>query len=217
MGLSGGQWGSVGLSGSSVGVSGLQRRSVGLSGVSGTQWGLWGSVRNVYTPVEKNDHAHGTYNTNSHINFENSMLKPSFCDYSDEYILVTETITVVELAADRRNNGIEVLLKNCAPFTDYISEINNTQIDNAKDINVVMPMYNLIENNDNYSKASGGFWKYYRDEPALTDTGAIDNFPGKSVSFKLQTKITGLTGDDGTKDVKIMMPMKHLRHFFFIN
>ena len=55
------------------------------------------------------------------------------------------TTTVAEIAAGGGNNGIQLIFKNCADFTNYMSEINNTQIDNAKDINVVMPMYNLIE------------------------------------------------------------------------
>ena len=69
--------------------------------------------------------------------------------------------------------------------------MNNTQIDNAKDINVVMPMYNLIKYSDNYSKTSTSLWEYYRDEPALTDAGALDNFPVNSVSFKFKQKVTG--------------------------
>ena len=85
------------------------------------------------------------------------MLRSSLCDYSDAYILVSGTITITGAGADdaakrldERNKG--VIFKNCAPFTDCISEINNTQIDNAKYIDVVMPMYNLIEYSDNYSK-----------------------------------------------------------------
>ena len=81
------------------------------------------------------------------------MIKSSLSDYSDAYILVSGTITVTELAAGGGNNNIQVVFKNCAPFTDCISKINNTKKDNAKDIDVVMPMYNLIEYSDNYSKA----------------------------------------------------------------
>ena len=69
-----------------------------------------------------------------------------------------------------------------------------------------MPMYNLIEYSKNFSKASGSLWQYCRDEPALTDAGAIANFPGNSASFKYKQKITGTTGDDGTKNVEIMVP-----------
>ena len=62
------------------------------------------------------------------------MLRSILCDYSDAYILVSGTIAVAEVAAGRVNKGIQVVFKNCAPFTNCISEINNTQIDNAKDI-----------------------------------------------------------------------------------
>ena len=74
------------------------------------------------------------------------------------------------------NVNEEVVSKNCAPFTDCISEINNTQTDNAEDIDVVMPMYNLIEYSDNYLRWSGFLWHYYRDEPALTDVDPTANF-----------------------------------------
>ena len=86
-------------------------------------------------------------------------------------------------------------------------------MDNAKDINVVMPMYNLIEYNNNYSKTSGSLWHYYRDETALTDAGVPHNFPGNSASFKYKQKITGLTGNNGTKAVKILVPLKYLSNF----
>ena len=121
------------------------------------------------------------------------------------------TITVAEVAAGGGNNNIQVLFKNCA---NCISEINNTQIYNAKGIHVVMPMYNLIEYSDNYSKTSGSLWKYYRDEPALTNASALDNFPGNSDSFKYEQKITGSTGNNGTKAAKIMVPLKYLSNFW---
>ena len=98
--------------------------------------------------VEINDGSRGTYNVNKQINFKTSMLKSNLCDYSDGYVLVKGTITVNNTAAagSDANNTIEkVILKNCAPFTNCISEINNTQVDNAKDIDIVIPIYNLIE------------------------------------------------------------------------
>ena len=100
------------------------------------------------------------------------MLKLSLSDYSDAYILVTLTITVAALQAGGGKNNTQVVFKNCTPFTNCISKINNTQIDNAKDNDVVMPTYILIEYSDNYSKASGRLWQYYRDKPA----GDLDNF-----------------------------------------
>ena len=110
--------------------------------------------------VEINDESRGAYNVNSQIKFKTTMLKSSLCDYSDAYILVKGKITIIGRGvdaaarrADERDKG--VAFKNCAPFTNCISEINNTQVDDAKDINIVMPMYNLIEHSDNYAETSG--------------------------------------------------------------
>ena len=72
------------------------------------------------------------------------MLRFSLCDYSDAYILVKGNITVNNTAAAANNTNKKVIFKNCAPFTNCISKINNTQIDNAEYIDIVMPMYNLI-------------------------------------------------------------------------
>ena len=80
------------------------------------------------------------------------MLKSSLCGYSNAYICETGTITVAKIAAGAGNNDIEVDLKNRAPFTHCLNETNNTQIDNAKDIDVVMPMYDLIEYSVNHLK-----------------------------------------------------------------
>ena len=105
--------------------------------------------------VEINDESRGAYNVNSQIKFKTTMLKSNLCDYSDAYILVKGTISVNNTAAQGatvNNTNKKVIFKNCAPFTNCISENNNTQIDNAKDIDIVMPMYNLIEYSDNYTK-----------------------------------------------------------------
>ena len=98
-------------------------------------------------------------------------------------------------------------LKKCAPFINCISEINNTQIDNCKDINIVMPLYNLLEYSDNYAKTPGSLWQYYRDEQN-------DNL-ADSKSFKSQIKITGKSPTAGNeKDVEIMVPQKYLSNFW---
>ena len=87
---------------------------------------------------------------------------------------------------------------------------------NAKHIDVVMPMYNLLENSDNNSKTSGSLWIYYRDEPTVNDgTGDIIDFPGSSASFKFNQKITGQPDDDGRKDVKTMVSLKCLINFWW--
>ena len=86
------------------------------------------------------------------------MLKSSLCDYSDAYILNKETITVTNTAAadaDANNTNKKVIFKNCALFTNCMNEINNTQVENVKDIDIVMNMYNLIEYSNNYAKTSG--------------------------------------------------------------
>ena len=96
------------------------------------------------------------------------MLRTSLCAYSDGFIPVKGIITVANTAAAggaANNANKKVIFKNCAPFTSCISRINNTQIDNDQFIDTVMPMYNLIEYSDNYSKTSGILWQYCRDEP----------------------------------------------------
>ena len=131
--------------------------------------------------------------------------------YADSYILVKGTITITGAGdyyaakrLDQRNKG--VIFKNCAPFTNYISRINNTGIDNAQDIVIVMPMYNLIEYSDNYSETLGSLWQYYKDD-------LNDNIT-QSVWFKSKIKITGKTPTAGNiKDVKIIVPLKYLSNF----
>ena len=126
--------------------------------------------------VEINDESRGTYSANSQIKFKTTMLNSSLCDYSDAYILVKRTITVYNTAAadaDANNTNKKVIFKNCVPFNNCISEINNTQVDNAKDIDIVMPMYNLIEQSDNYSKKSGNLWQYCKDMPAVDNNNSI--------------------------------------------
>ena len=140
------------------------------------------------------------------------MLKSSLCDYSDAYILVKGRITITGAGADasarradERDRG--VAFKNCAPFTNCISEINNTQVDNAQDIDSVMPMCNLIEYSDNYPKTSESLWQYFRDEP--------DDNLEDSESFKSKIKITGKTpNNNNVKDVEIMVPLKYLSNFW---
>ena len=92
---------------------------------------------------------------------------------------------MTDAGAAANNDKKKVIFKNCASFTDCISKIKNTQIDNAKDLDDFMPLYNLIEYDDNDSKTSGSLWEYYRDEPALTDAGFINNFRTNSASFNI--------------------------------
>ena len=130
------------------------------------------------------------------------MLNSSLCDYSGAYILVKGTITVPNTAAAAtaaNNADKKVIFKDCVPFTDCISEINNTLVDNAKDLFDVMPMNNLIERSDDYSKTSGTYDNIAK-MVAVNDDSAIVNFVANDTysPFKIKKKITGQTGDDGT-------------------
>ena len=89
------------------------------------------------------------------------MLKFSLCDYSESYIIVKGTIAVnyTDAAdANANNTNNKIVFKSCASFTNWISEIDNTQVENSKDIDIVMSIYNLMEYSDNYSKTSGSLW-----------------------------------------------------------
>ena len=139
------------------------------------------------------------------------MLKYSFCDYSDAYIFVKGKIITeagdytAARQADKRDKG--GAFKNCAPFINCISEINNTQIDNCKNVDIVMLLYDLLEYSDNYAKTSGSLWQYYRDE---INDNLLD-----SKSFKSTIKITGKTpNNDNEKDVEIMVPLMYLSNFW---
>ena len=164
--------------------------------------------------VEINDDIRGAYSPNKQIRFKTAMLWSSLCDYSDACILVEGNISVnnTGTAAAPNNINKKVIFKNCAPFTNCISKINNTQIDNAEYIDIVMPMYNLIEYSDNYSKTSGSLWQYCKDIPAVNDNGDIVDFNGANAtdSFNFKTKITGQTDNNRRIDnVEIMAPLKY--------
>ena len=139
------------------------------------------------------------------------MLGSKLFDYADGYILVKGTITITGSGnndaakrLDETNKG--VIFKICAPFTKCISRINNTDIDNAQDIDIVMPIYNFNQYSDNYSKTSGSLWQYYEDD-------ANDNIT-QIESFKSKIRITGKTPAAGnTKDVEIIVPLKYLSNF----
>ena len=135
--------------------------------------------------IEINNDWRGAYNTNSQI----IMIKWRLCDYSDtysdEHMLVKWTISVTNTAAldaAANNNDEQIVIQNCAPFIIYISEIKYTQIDDDKDIDVVMPMYNVIKYSVNFWQVSG------RDKDEADGNDAIDNFPSNSALFKFKQK-----------------------------
>ena len=148
------------------------------------------------------------------------MLRSSLCDYSDAHILVKGNISVNNAGgagADENNTNKKVIFKNCAPFTGCISKINNTQEDDAKDFDILVPMHNLIEYRDNYSKISGSLWQYHKDIPAVNNNGDIVDFNGANdtYSFDFKAKITDQTDDDGEiNNFEIMVPFTFLSNFW---
>ena len=152
------------------------------------------------------------------------MLKPSLCDYSDAYVLVKGIITVNNTAAaaaaaannnNNNNTNKKVIFKNGAPFTTCISEINNTQVDSAKDIDIVMPMYNLVEYSDNYPNTSGSLCQYCKNIPTVNNNNAVVDCTNNNLtdSFNFKVKVASQTGNDGAKNVEIMVPIKYLSNF----
>ena len=124
------------------------------------------------------------YKPNKQIIFKTSMLRSDLCDYSDAYIVVKGTITVTD--PNNANYDKKLAFKNNAPFTSCISKINNTLIDNAEYLNIVLPLYNLLEYSKNYKKTTDSFWNYYRDEPNSSIGGNNNN-----VNYSIKTSITG--------------------------
>ena len=112
--------------------------------------------------------------------------------------LLKENITVNNTAAEgaaTNNTNKKVIFKTCAPFADCIRKINNTKIDNAEYIDIVMPMHNLIEYGDNYSKTSGSLWQYCKEILAVNNAGNIVDFNRANAtdSFNFKTKMTSQT------------------------
>ena len=125
------------------------------------------ATRKWYVINDQNNTDYGEGNEDSTtVKFETKVIKSNLCDYSDAYILVTGNITATGGDANTR-----VAFKNCAPFTKCITHINDEHVDNADNLDIIMPMYNLIEYSDNYSDTSGSLQQFKRDESPVTNTG----------------------------------------------
>ena len=142
------------------------------------------------------------------------MLRSDLCDYSDAYIVVKGKITVANPNNDAYDK--KLAFKNNAPFTSCISKINNTLIDNAKDLDVVMPMYNLLEYSKNYRKTTGSLLNCFRDEPNSAAVGNINYSIKNSKSFDYKSSITGKleSNNVGKGDVETVVPLKYLSNFW---
>ena len=141
------------------------------------------------------------------IKYDTIVLKPNLCDYAEAYILVDSTIRAA--AAD---NNTRLALKNCAPFTKCNLEINDEHVDTAENLNVVIPIYNLIEYSDNYQDSSATLYQYKRDEPpeddAVADLTAND-------SNKINLLVNPVVaGNVARRNVKVVVPLKYLSNLF---
>ena len=133
--------------------------------------------------IEVYDQSEKNYNPNKEIRIKTPMLRSDLCDFSDAYIVVKGDITVEgNNNANKRNKNL--VFKNNAPFINCITKINGIKIDNAEDLDVVMPMYNLLEYSKNYKKTTGSLWNNYRDQPS-------DLLSTNSESFKYKTREGG--------------------------
>ena len=146
---------------------------------------------------DQNNGQNGKGNENDFtIKFETKVIKPNLCDYSDPYILVTGDIKIADIAADTN-----VAFKNCASFTRCITHINDEHVETAENLDIIMPMYNLIEDSDNYIDSSGSLYQFKRDESSMNNAGnpnnvALDN----STSFKYKASLLGKADDDDGND-----------------
>ena len=169
------------------------------------------------------------------------MLTSDLCDFSDMYIVVKRDIIFTK--TDGRDfiglRNRVLAFKNNSPFTNCISKINNVLIDNAEDLDVVMPMYNLLEYGKNYSKITGRFWNYYSDEPNnpplnppvgnnLSTVNCNADPIANSESFKYKSSIPRKTSNTNWKNgrnteqrntkakrnLEIVVPIKHLSNFW---
>ena len=131
--------------------------------------------------------------------FKTPMLRSNLCDYSDAYILVKGTVTVNVVVNGAENEILRrkkpLILKNNAPFVSCMTKINNEFIEDADDLDIVIPMYNLLEYSKNYRKTIVSLYNYYRDE--LSDDNNPNSFPNTNVvnsnAFEYKNKIIGNT------------------------
>ena len=144
------------------------------------------------------------------------MIRSDLCEFSDSYIVVKGTITVTD--PNDASYDKKLALKNNVPLTSCTSKINNTLIDNAEDLDIVIPMYNLLEYSKNYRKTTGSLWNYYRNKPNRGIGGENNNVNYSikdSKSFDYKTNITGkLEGNNTEKKIEIVVPLKHLSNFW---
>ena len=138
------------------------------------------ATRTYYDINEENNTDYDEGNEHSTtVKFETKIIKSNLCDYWDSCIFVTGNITAVG-----GNANTSVAFKNCAPFRKSITHINDKHVDNADNLDIIMPMYNLIEYSDNCSDTSGSLWQFKRDEQNMNNGNPANVTTNDSSSFK---------------------------------
>ena len=145
------------------------------------------------------------------IKYDTRVLKPNLCDYAEAYILVDGTTRATNAV-----NATRLGLKNCAPFSKCNPEINDEHVDTAENLDIVMPMYNLIEYSDNYQDSSATLYQYKRGEPP--EANAIADLTVNNLSsFKYKVSLLGnpvAVNNIARINVKVVVPLKDLSNFF---
>ena len=147
------------------------------------------------------NNAYGTGEDGTTIKFETKVIKPNLCDYSDAYILVIGNIQ------NKPANSV-VAFKHCAPFLTCDVIINDEHAEKAEDLDIVMPMYNLLEYN--YQDSTGGLYQFKRDEPPDDNADVANN----TSSLVYKSKLSSGTDDNNVNNVKLVMPLKYVSSFF---
>ena len=171
------------------------------------KWYIINDESNTNYGVNKNNGA----NNPDTIKYDTRVLKPNLCDYAEAYILVDGTIR-----GTGGNNNTRLALKNCATFTKCNLELNDEHVHTAENLDIVMPMYNLIEYSDNYQDSSATLYQYKQDEPP--ESNAIDHLTANnSSSFKYKISSLGdrnVVGGIVRLNVKVVVQLKYLSNFF---
>ena len=148
------------------------------------------------------NNAYGNGEDGTTIKFETKVIKPNLCDYSDVYILVIGNIQ------NKPANSV-VAFKNCAPFRTCDVTINDEHVQKAEDLDIAMPMYNLLEYSDNYQDSTGSIYQFKRDE---RDDNA--NVANNATSLVYKSKLISGTDDNNVNDVELVVPLKYVSNFF---
>ena len=149
------------------------------------------------------NNAYGNSEDGTTIKVETKVIKTNLCEYSDAYILVIGNIQ------NKPANSV-VAFKNCAPFRTWDVTINDEHVEKAEDLDIVMPMYNLLEYSDNYQDSTGSLYQFKRDEPPDDNADVANN----TSSLVYKSKLISGIDDNNVNNAKLVVPLKYVSSFF---